>query len=242
VIWLLATVAGIAGAVVGWFVTGAVTVWIAGLFGMSDFEGGRGMFAFLGVGPFGGLGAMVVSVWAVLRRGKGRTSLAGSAARVGLVLAGIAALVGAGIWIRLATIDTYTDELPPTLEFELRVPASIALPDRSAVEIELHTDKNVGQSWLADPWVRVEGDRQLIAGGVPLDFKTSSRLLVVSLPGQPTRLFRLPLSRDPPSTAALGDWARPTHLHDRATQTQPVAAPPDDPVELRYRVRRAGED
>jgi len=55
------------------------------------------------------------------------------------------------------------------------------------------------------------------------------------------RLFRLPLSRDPASTAALGSWARPDHVDDPGP-AQPVAAPPDDPVELRYRIRRAGEE
>ena len=239
--WILAVLAGIAGAVVGWFVTGALTAWIAGWFGMSDFEGGRGMFAFLGVGPIGGLLAMVLSIWGVLRSRKGKAPLGRSAARIGVVFAGIAALVAAVIWLRLATMDTYTNESPPMLEFEIRVPAAIALPDRSAVEVELHTDKNVGPSWFADPWLRAGGDHQIIAGGVPLDFKTSSRLLVLSLPQQPTRLFRLALSRDPASTAELGAWTRPDHVHDPA-QPQPVAAPPDDPVELRYRVRRAGEE
>jgi hypothetical protein len=239
--WVLAVLAGIVGAVVGWFVTGAAAALIAGWFGMSDFEGGRGMFAFLGVGPIGGLLGMVVSIWAVLRRRSATASLGRSAARIGVVVGAIAALVGAGIWLRLATMDTYSGEAPPMLEFEIRVPVAMALPERSAVEVELHTDKNVGQSWFADPWLRAEGGHQVIAGGVPLDFKTSSRLLVVSLRGQPTRLFRLELSRDPASTAALGSWVRPDHV-DHPDQAQPVAAPPDDPVGLRYRVRRAGEE
>jgi hypothetical protein len=99
----------------------------------------------------------------------------------------------------------------------------------------------VGDAWFADPWLRAEDDHQVITGGVSLDFKTSSRLLVLALPGQPTRLFRLRLARDPSSTAAMSEWHRPDHLDDHA-HPQPVAAPPDDPVELRYRVRRAGED
>jgi hypothetical protein len=65
--YVLAIVAGIVGAVVGWFITSVVALWLAGLCGMSDFEGGRAMFAFFAVGPPGGLIAMVASAWLVQR-------------------------------------------------------------------------------------------------------------------------------------------------------------------------------
>jgi len=240
-LYLAAVLAGIAAAVAGWFVTAALAAWIAGLLGMSDFEGARGMFAAFVAGPVGGVVAMLLAIWGVLRVTKGRARLGPTLGRVGLVVAGIVAVVGAGIGFRLLTLDTYTNEAPPTLEFEIRVPASMALPDRSAVRVELHTDRNVGESYFADPWLRTEGDRQVIVGGVPLARKTSSRLLVVSLPGQATRLFRLGLSRDPRSTPALSDWQRPDFVAT-PTSAQPAKAPPDDPVELRHRVRRAGEE
>jgi hypothetical protein len=41
----LLAAAGLVAAIAGWFVTGLVTPWIAGLAGMSDFEGARAMFA-----------------------------------------------------------------------------------------------------------------------------------------------------------------------------------------------------
>ena len=240
-LYVWALIAGMAGAVAGWFVTGALAAWIAGLFGMSDFEGGRGMFAFLVVGPLGGLIVMLLTIWGVLRVGKGRARLGPTLGRIALVVAGIAAVVGAGIGLRLMTIETYANEAAPTLEFEIRVPASLPLPDRSGVRVELHTDQNVGESYFADPWLRADGDHQVIAGGVPLMLKTSSRMLVVSLPGQPTRLFRLGLSRNPGSTPTLGKWRRPDFI-DAPNFDQPHAAPADDPVELRQRVRRAGEE
>jgi hypothetical protein len=240
-LYLWALLAGMAGAVAGWFVTGALAAWIAGLYGMSDFEGGRGMFAFLFVGPIGGLLTMTLAIWAVLRVGKGRASLGPTLGRIGLVLAGIAVLTGAGIGLRLMTIDTYTNEAPPTLEFEIRVPASMPLPDRSAVTVELHTDKNVGDSYFSDPWLRPEGDHQVITGGVPLLLKTAARMLVVTLPDQPTRLFRLQLSRNPGSTPTLGEWRGPDFI-DAPGFDQPRAASANDPVQLRHRVRRPGED
>jgi len=241
VIYLLAVIAGIVGAVAGWFVTAGVSAWVAGLFGMSDFEGGRGMFAAFVVGPVGGLIAMVGSAWLVLRLGKGAVPLGWMLLRLAIVLAAIAGLVGAGIALRLYTLDTYTNTLPPTLEFEIRIPAAMPVPDPSALRVEVHTDKNVGEGDLADHWSPGEGDRRVITGRVPLAFKTSSRLLVVFLPDQPTRLFKLPLARDPDSTKTLSAWRRPDDI-DAPGEDQPRAAPADDPVEMRYRVSRAGED
>jgi len=176
-LYILAGVAGIVGAVIGWLVTAALAAWIAGAFGMSDFEGARSMFAAFVVGPIGGLVCMILAVWLVLRVGKGRATLGTSLARVGLVLAGIAAVAAAAVGIRLYTVDTYTNELPPTLEFELRLPAAVGVPDQAGLRIELHTDRNVGDAFLHDPWLRDEGDHKVIAGGVSLDRKTSSRLL-----------------------------------------------------------------
>src|SRR5262249_17723993 len=214
--------------------------WIAGLYGMSDFEGERGMFAFLFVGPIGGLLCMIVAIWVVLRSGKRKAPLGATLGRVGLVVAGIAAIVGGGIGLRLLTLDTYSNEAPPTLEFELRMPASMRLPDREAVRAGLDTANDTGESYFSDPWVRTEGDHQVIAGGVPLMLKTSSRLLVVTLPDQPTRLFKLGLSRNPASTPAFGEWRGPDFV-DAPGSGGPHAAPAHDPVPLRPRGRRGGE-
>jgi hypothetical protein len=238
--YLLAVIAGMAAAVIGWFVTGALAAWIAGWFGMSDFEGGRGMFAFLFVGPIGGLISMVAAVWLVLRMNKVHATAGATTGRVVLVLGAIAAIVAAGITLRLYTVDTYSDEAPPQLLFELRVPATTAVPARAQTNVELHTDRNVGSGQLFDEWSRRDA-YHLVTGGVPLAFKTSSRILVVSLGEQPSRLFRLSLGRNPASTATMSAWQRADHL-DMRDEEAPRKAPPDDPLEMRYRVQRAGED
>src|SRR5262249_16297333 len=89
-----AVVAGRVGAAAGWFVTGALAAWIAGLYGMSDSEGKRGMFAALFVGPIGGLFCLILAVWGARRIGKGRGRLGARLGRTGLLVAGIAAIVG----------------------------------------------------------------------------------------------------------------------------------------------------
>jgi len=238
-IYLLAAFAGFAGAVAGWLVTGILAVAIAGVFGMTDFEGARGMFGFLFAGPIGGLVGMVASVWIVLRFGLSRTSPMRMLARVGGVLAAIALIVAGAIVVRLATLDTYTDTLPPTLEFEVRVSASLAAEDPATIRVELHTDKNAIEG-IVHRQPRAEDAAQIFDGIVSLDFKTRARVLAVFMPGLPTRLFRLRLARDPDSTTTLGPWMKPNHL-DAAGDAQPRPAPPDDPVEIRYRVRRAGD-
>ena len=235
--YALAALAGIAAAVAGWAIAGGLALWLAGLAGMSDFEGGRGMFAFLGVGPFGGLVGMVAAVWWTLRRGQPSAPRGRIAARVIAVLAAVVGLTAAGLWLWAASGDTYTDSLPPTLEFELRVPASVA---PRAVAVELHTDRNVGEQ-VEPEETSADAAGRILAGRVALAFKTTSRLLVVSAPDQPRRLFALRLARDPASTPALGDWQPPQFLDDPG-DAQPRPAPADDPFALRYRVRRAGED
>jgi hypothetical protein len=227
-----------AAAVIGWLVTGTLAAWIAGWFGMSDFEGGRGMFAFLFVGPIGGLISMVLAAWLVLRTDKSHVRGGATLARIALVLGAIAAILAAGIGLRLYTIDTYSNEAPPMLAFELRVPATVAVPARAQVTVELHTDKNVGSGQLFEEWSQRDG-HHVITGGVPLAFKTSSRILVVSLAEQPTRLYRLPLARNPSSTATMSEWQRADHLDVRG-EDEPRKAPADDPLEMRYRVQRAG--
>src|SRR5262249_33169074 len=100
--YLGAVVAGMAGAAAGWFVTAALAAWIAGLSGMSDFEGERAMFAGLFVGPIGGLVCMILAIWGALRIGKGRVPLGATLGRVGLVVAGPAPPAGAGAGLRRA--------------------------------------------------------------------------------------------------------------------------------------------
>jgi hypothetical protein len=237
---LLAGLAGVAAAFCGWLATGAAAVWIAGLFGVSDFEGERGTFAFLFVGPLGGLTCMVAAVWLVLRRGYGAGRPA-ALGRVALVLAGIAAVAAIAVAVRLRMVDTYTDELPPQLVFEVRLAPPVSADGQAAIDVELQTDRNTAGAVFLEPRPRSEHGAQVVSGIVELARKTSSRILVVSLADGSERLFRLRLSRDPPSTPAFGAWHRPDHLA-RKGSPDVTEAPADDPVELRWRVRRAGEE
>ena len=53
VTYLLALIGGIVGGLILWLVTGVIADFLLGLGGMSAREGGRAMFAFFAVAPFG---------------------------------------------------------------------------------------------------------------------------------------------------------------------------------------------
>ena len=68
---ILALFVGCLGLVSGYCVTAVTAYWLAGLAGMSDFEGGRGMFAGLFAAPLGAIAfgiAGIVLGWHLGRR------------------------------------------------------------------------------------------------------------------------------------------------------------------------------
>ena len=67
----------------------------------------------------------------------------------------------------------------------------MAPSERDDVRVELDTDVNVADGLLGES--RHEDGARVLSGLVELARKTSSRLLVVRVPNQPTRLFRVAL-------------------------------------------------
>ena len=72
-----------------------------------------------------------------------------------------------------------------------------------------------------------------IVGSVPLVFRTANRTVILNLPGQGQRLFRLRLAPSPSQSAEFGPW----HLVDEVAASA-AAAPrrPNDVYAIRYRV------
>jgi MFS family permease len=141
--YLLAALGGIAGAVLFWLATGVVADSVLGLAGMSPREGGRAMFAFFAVAPFGALLGFGLGVWMVLRaRGEPRNIASFAAALLISVLA-VLAVYGGVIGFYTLTDDVLVrNGLPPQLLFELRLPEGSALPAQlEGVRVDLDTDK-----------------------------------------------------------------------------------------------------
>ena len=230
----LAFLAGIVGAVLGWIVTGFAADAILAVGGMSDINGGRAMVAFFTFAPFGAIAGLILGVWLVLRRRLGKPGfarVAGYSALVVLLCAGLGAATAGYFYLA-------NDILVPTpqLKFELRFPPNTALPDKlEGVDIDLNTDKNT----MPGIWneMRTEDGRTTASGSVDLYFRTSHRLLVLRVPGQPDRIFELSLASNPKASPEYGEWQKLDYVDDDPNG-QARKAGPDEGYEIRYRVER----
>jgi hypothetical protein len=154
-----------------------------------------------------------------------------------------AAVVAAGLLtfvaddMRRAAFDYLgINSAKPAVEFEIRLPDAAALAvTAGTTQIELHTDKNQTLAKLREGLASTEDGRAVLRGSVPLDFRTTDRMVVLNLPGQPQRLFKLRLAASPSHSDQFGPW----HLADRVTPTtanEPVRTAPNDAFAIRYRV------
>ena len=126
---------------------------------------------------------------------------------------------------------------PPQLFFEFRMPAGTVLPDKpDAVRVDLDTEKN--QMFATLTGTSADSGRPVIQGVVELYFRTSSRMLVLRIEGEPDRLFELDLPADPPNSPDFGPWRHVDYIDDRPGET-PRKAGETDAYEVRYRVERA---
>jgi hypothetical protein len=239
---LRAVIGGIVGLLVGYFAAAFRSGIAMGWFGVSDFEGGRGMAAAFGFGPLGGLLGLVGGIWLGLRHGA--QPIGKALARAGIALLAIVALAAAGLAAYYFAIPHRLeyDQAGASLEFELRVPADFALPDDpDQIEVTLDTDLNQQPAIWLDPALRQEDDRQVLSGTVELYYRTSSRLLVFGFPDGRDRIFRLGLAAKPDPADGWSDW-RTVDFVGLPGQPQTAKPGPEDPLELRHRVRVWGSE
>jgi hypothetical protein len=123
----------------------------------------------------------------------------------------------------------------PAVEFEIRLPMT-AVSAVTDTQIELHTDRN---QTLAQVQNRVALDsegRSVLRGSVPLQYRTTDRVVVVNLPGQGSCEFKLRLAASPSRSDTFGPW----HLADRVaspTKGEETRDQQHDAFAIRYRVR-----
>ena len=125
----------------------------------------------------------------------------------------------------------------PQLLSELRLPAGTVLPDKlEGISVDLDTDKNQMFSTLTG--TATDDGRPVLQGVVDLYFRTSSRILVLHIKGEPDRLFMLKLPANPPASPDFGPWQRVDSIDAKPGQ-EPRKAGDGDRYEVRYRVKRA---
>ena len=123
----------------------------------------------------------------------------------------------------------------PAIEFEIRLPKA-ALSAISDTQIELRTDRNQTLAKLGEALELSDG-RGVLRGSVALKYRTTDRVVVLNLPGQPQREFKLRLTASPSHSDQFSPW----HLADRVNDSITVSngatiLGPNDDFAIRYRV------
>jgi len=234
--FLIALIGGVVGLVAGFFAGAFAGMGIAAATHMSTFEGAAGYFAVL-VGLIGALIGLFLGVWLALRMQGTRKSI-GAVMSYGALSLGMIVAISAGVIMLMLLFDETLNRnaAKPQAIFEIRLPPGTKLDaNRRGIEVELNTDKNSMPAFFDKEW-RSDGERPVISGGVELAFRTSSRILVLKIKGEPDRLFKLNLSGKPGHSDDFGPW-QPIDWVAEANAQQPRKATAADKYEIRYRVR-----
>jgi hypothetical protein len=122
----------------------------------------------------------------------------------------------------------------PSVEFEIRLPKT-AETAVAGTQVELHTDKNQTLAQVQSALASDDDGHSVLRGSVALEFRTTDRVVILDLPGQAQRLFKLRLAADPTPSGQFGPW----HLADRVAPPkpgEPARSEPNDTFAIRYRV------
>jgi hypothetical protein len=122
----------------------------------------------------------------------------------------------------------------PAVEFEIRLPRA-AVSTTADTQIELHTDRNQRLAQVQGGLASDDSGRSVLRGSVPLDYRTTDRVVVLNLPGQAQCEFKLRLAANPSHSDQFGPW----HLADRVAapgKGEETRAEQNDAFAIRYRV------
>ena len=239
--YVLALLGAIVGAAIGAFLGFTAAAILAPVLGISSFEGAAGYFVVLIGGPVGGLLGLVLGAVLVLRK-RGHQGFGAIAGRLGLVVVGIALVAGGVLGFLYLTQDTVNPNGPaPQLAFEIRLPPGAMPPGASEQPIQLETNKNRMPALMQREATRDDGGRIVLVGLVEMYFRTSQRMLVMTMPDKTDVIFNIKLAAVPKHSPELSAWQRPDFIGGPGKQ-QARRATPADNYEIRYRADWAGED
>lgn len=122
----------------------------------------------------------------------------------------------------------------PAVEFEIRLPKAAAAA-ATDTQIELHTDHNQTLAQVQGLLASDEDGRSILRGSVPLEFRTTERVVVLNLPGKAQCRFKLRLAASPTHSDQFGPW----HLPDQfaaPNSGEPARIEQHDAFAIRYRV------
>jgi hypothetical protein len=160
--------------------------------------------------------------------------------RHGLAAAAVFALIAFVVYDMRHAALAYLGINPtkPAVEFEIRLPRTAVSAIRDT-QVELHTDRN---QRLAQMQGQVQGapaadgdGLTVLRGSVPLDYRTSDRVVILNLPGVASCEFKLRLPASPSPSDQFGPW----HLADRVASPitgEETRSQQHDAFAIRYRV------
>lgn len=153
-----------------------------------------------------------------------------------LSLGALLAVAAGVIMLKLSLDDTLKrNAAKPQALFEIRLPPGTTLPaNRRDISVEMHDSTNVATAYLHDVW-RSDGDRPVISGGVALAVRTTRRLLVLKITGEPDRLFTLKLAGKPGHADAFGPWQPIDSIDHGGAQIRQATTV--EQYDIRYRPR-----
>lgn len=231
---IIALFAGLIGAAAGFGAGIGAGLLLVDALSISSFEGGSGYFTVL-IGLVGGLiGFFAATILTLRYQGRYR-SFGAIAGRTALILVALGVVTAIGIQIKLANVEHFSGA-GPQMKFEIRLPEGATVPNRNDITIELHAGSQRIGPQLEDNWIWHDGNRPVLSGFTPLYTRTSSRMLVVSLPDTPKLLFSIKLASTPHPAKFYGDWQRVDYLDDGKADTPPRKPHKNENYEVRYYV------
>jgi MFS family permease len=239
--FVLALLAAIVGGAIGAGLGVTIAAMLAPALGISSFEGASGYFAVFIGGPIGALLGIVLGAVLVLRW-RGSRGFGAIGGRLSLVVIGIMAIATGVMGVLYLSQDIVNPNgAAPQLVFEIRLPAGAMPPGPNERPIELTTSKNRMPALMDREVARKDGDRPVIAGLVEMYYRTSQRMLVMTLPDKTDVLFNIKLASVPKHSPEFSAWHRADYIGEPG-KSQTRRATATDNYEIRYRADWAGEN
>jgi hypothetical protein len=122
----------------------------------------------------------------------------------------------------------------PAVEFEIRLPKA-AVSAIAETQVELHTDRNQTLAQVQGALAADGDSASLLRGTVPLDYRTTDRVVILNLPGRAQCEFKLRLPASPSPSEQFGPWHLADHVASPTTGEE-TRSQQRDAFAIRYRV------
>ena len=223
----LGFLSGVVGMLAGWFGLAFLVIALAG----PDRDGGVAMGAFFNIGPLGALIGFGVGVWLFVKFGlvaQGASlttapssepvsasslgvAVAPATARISRLFAVVVLAIVGGLawWAWYEFIRSpYLTRGYMTLALQFRLPADMAAPaEAKDVQVVLDEGQKRWPAYLNEAgWRGHQGNRAVILASVSMMYKTSRRLVSLTMPGAPSQSWTLDLASDPDPTPGYSGW------------------------------------